>query len=100
MMRRATRYRAVPRRRQTGQSFIEYLAVTAFAVAVLASGSPSPLAQLSEAIQSYYTDYSFAISIASMPNCTISKSAAGASVTVDICPDLKNPSWPVSFTLP
>lgn len=86
--------------RQTGQSFIEYLTVTAFAVAVLATGSPSPLEMLGAAIQKYYTDYSFAMSLATIPKCEFAKSAAGYQVTLDACPDLHDPSWPITVKKP
>lgn len=96
------RRRMPPRnpRRQAGQSFLEYLTVTAFAVAVLATGSPSPLEQLATAIQKYYTDYSFAMSLATIPKCEFAKSAAGYQVTLDTCPDLNNPDWPISIKKP
>ena len=79
---------------------MEYLVVTLVAVVALTSGSPSPLALLNDAIQKYYTDYSFAMSIATIPNCTSSSSAGGVTVTVDKCLDLSNPTWPVSISLP
>lgn len=88
------------RRRQAGQSFMEYLVVTLVAVVALASGNPSPLSMLSEAIQKHYTDYSFAMSIATIPKCSSSSSAGGFTVTVDTCPDLANPTWPVSISTP
>lgn len=90
----------IARRRQAGQSFMEYIVVTLVAVVALTSGNPSPLSMLGDAIAKYYTDYSFAISIAAIPKCSSSSSAAGVTVTVDTCPDLKNPSWPVSISTP
>ncbi len=88
------------RRRQAGQSCMEYVVVTLVAVVSLSAGNPSPLSLLNDAIRKYYTDYSFAISIATIPKCSQSTSAAGVTVTVDTCPDLSNPTWPVSISTP
>lgn len=76
------------------------MVVTLVAVVALTSGNPSPLSMLNTAIQKYYTDYSFAISIAAIPKCSSATSADGFTVTVDTCPDLLNPTWPVSISTP
>ncbi|RJG05331.1 hypothetical protein D3870_04235 [Noviherbaspirillum cavernae] len=90
------------RRKQGGQSFMEYLVVLAFGVIVLVAGPNPPIQQLAKAIRDYYTDYSYAISISSMPNCFASTSggAAGVSgtVTTDKCLDLSDPKWPVDVS--
>lgn len=90
------------KKRQRGQSTVEYLVVLAVGVIVLVSGTDPPIQKLALAIRDYYTDYTFAISISSMPNCYISKGASAAgmsvSVTVDKCPNLSNPSWPVDVS--
>jgi hypothetical protein len=87
------------RRRNLGQSTIEYLMVLLFGVIVLITGTDPPIQKLALAIRGYYTDYTFALSISSMPNCfkTASVSGAGmaASATLDMCVDLKDPSWPI-----
>lgn len=90
------------RRRSGGQSLIEYIVVLMVGVIVLVTGDNPPIQKLATAIRDYYTDYSFAISISSMPNCYESKSASGAgmsaSVTLDKCIDLKDPEWPVDVS--
>jgi hypothetical protein len=86
------------RRRMRGQSFIEYLVVLMAGVIVLVSGNNPPIQQLASAIRDYYTDYSFALSISSMPNCFTGGSAGPVTVTVDKCPDLQNPTWPVDIS--
>jgi hypothetical protein len=90
------------RRRTRGQSLIEYLVVLMVGVLVLVTGDDPPIQKLAAAIQNYYTDYSYAISISSMPNCFITKSAGAAgvsaTVTVDKCLDLKKPDWPVDVS--
>lgn len=88
--------------RARGQSTIEYVVVLLFGVLVLVTGDNPPIQRLAAAIQEYYTDYSYAMSISSMPNCYIEKSAgAGGSsvtVTVDKCLDLNDPEWPVDVS--
>lgn len=90
------------RRRMHGQSLIEYLVVLMVGVIVLVTGDNPPIQKLATAIRDYYTDYSYAISIASMPNCYASKSAGAggvsATVTLDKCIDLKDPEWPVDVS--
>jgi hypothetical protein len=89
-------------RKSRGQSTVEYLVVVTVGVIVLVTGSDPPIQKLALAIRDYYTDYTYAISISSMPNCFDSKgaSALGHSVTVtlDKCPNLSNPSWPVDVS--
>jgi hypothetical protein len=90
------------RRHMRGQSFMEYLVVLAFGVIVLVAGPNPPIQQLATAIRDYYTDYSYAISISSMPNCFDSKSAGAggvsATATLDKCFDLSNPQWPIDVS--
>lgn len=90
------------RRRSLGQSMIEYLVVLMFGVIVLVTGENPPIQQLAKAIRDYYTDYSYAMSISSMPNCYASASGGAggvsASVTVDKCLDLKDPEWPIDVS--
>lgn len=85
-----------------GQSTVEYLVVLLFGVLVLVTGENPPIQRLASAIKEYYTDYSYAISVSSMPNCFIKKEgeAAGitATVTVDQCVDLKEPKWPIDVS--
>jgi hypothetical protein len=89
-------------RRMRGQSLIEYLVVLMVGVIVLVTGDNPPIQRLATAIRDYYTDYSYAISISSMPNCYSSASAGAggvsATVTVDKCLDLKDPEWPVDVS--
>lgn len=97
--------RAAPRRLrrpatagQRGQSFVEYMVVTIFAVLLLVGspdGSPSAIGLLVSAVKKFYTDYTFALSISSIPNCTLTKDVSVATVTVDKCFDLQDPSWPI-----
>jgi hypothetical protein len=92
-----------PRARQMrGQSLIEYLVVLMVGVIVLVTGDNPPIQRLATAIRDYYTDYSYAISISSMPNCFASASGGAggvsATVTVDKCVDLKDPEWPVDVS--
>jgi len=82
---------------QGGQAFIEYIVVLMLGVMVLTSGDPSALTMLKNAIQGYYTDYTFAVSISGMPDCTQSWSALGNTATADQCPDASSPTWPVKF---
>ncbi|HJV76475.1 MAG TPA: hypothetical protein VJ654_19820 [Noviherbaspirillum sp.] len=89
-------------RRMLGQSTVEYLVVLLFGVLVLVTGENPPIQRLASAIKEYYTDYSYAISVSSMPNCFIKEEAAAAgitaTVTVDECVDLKNPKWPIDVS--
>ena len=90
------------RRRSGGQSLIEYLVVLMVAVIVLVTGNDPPIQKLATAIRDYYTDYSFAMSISSMPDCYVSKSVSAggstATATLDKCVDLSNPQWPVDVS--
>jgi hypothetical protein len=89
-------------RHMRGQSLIEYLVVLMVGVIVLVTGDNPPIQRLATAIRDYYTDYSYAISISSMPNCFASASGGAggvsATVTVDKCLDLKDPEWPVDVS--
>ena len=87
-----------PRRKAGGQSTIEYLIVLMVAVIVLVVGDDPPIQKLAGAIRDYYTDYSYAISISSMPDCYYTKEAGPVTVGVDKCIDLKNPEWPVDIS--
>jgi hypothetical protein len=115
-----------------GQAMIEYLVVLAFSVLLLIRPFPAselnpnaPPGQtqgsvvdlLAQAIRDYHQHYSFAMSIAYIPNCTYTLSAdqtaiqsripqtiwplssfpitATASVTFDRCIDLLNPQIPM-----
>jgi len=95
MMPRVPMRRMPRRRRSGGQSLIEYVIVLMVGVIVLVSGDDPPIQKLAAAIQQYYTDYSFAISISSMPNCFTSKDIGPVTIGVDKCVDIKNPQWPV-----
>jgi len=86
------------RRRMGGQSLIEYVVVLMVGVIVLVSGDDPPIQKLASAIHEYYTDYSFAISISSMPNCFVSKDIGPVEIGVDKCIDLQNPEWPVDVS--
>ena len=81
-----------------GQSLIEYLVVLMVGVIVLVAGADPPIQKLATAIRDYYTDYSYAISISSMPNCFNSASVGPVTVGVDKCIDLQNPQWPVDVS--
>lgn len=99
MMMRAHRLRPVASRRKTaGQSLIEYLVVLLVGVIVLVTGTDPPIQKLATAIRDYYTDYSYAISISSMPNCFVSANAGPVTVGVDKCIDLQDPKWPVDVS--
>lgn len=91
--------RHAKRRRMAGQSLIEYLVVLMVGVIVLVAGTDPPIQKLATAIRGYYTDYSYAISISSMPNCFNSASAGPVTIGVDKCIDLKNPVWPVDISV-
>lgn len=109
-----------------GQASIEYVVVLAFSVIILlrpfsyndatnpnAATTEAPaLAQLASAIKDYHKHYTYAMAVASIPDCDyqtsvdISKlpaaitSSVGTSITVgtDICVDWSNPAIPgVSF---
>lgn len=99
-MNRHLKYRGS--RRTCGQSTIEYLVVLLFGVLVLVTGENPPIQRLATAIHEYYTDYSYAMSISSMPNCYTEQSGSGAgttvTVTVDKCLDLNDPEWPVDVS--
>ncbi len=86
------------RRRMRGQSTIEYLVVLMVGVIVLVTGNDPPIQKLATAIRDYYTDYSYAISISSMPNCFNSAGVGPVTVSVDKCVDLKDPEWPVDVS--
>lgn len=86
------------RRRQRGQSTIEYLVVLLVGVIVLVTGSDPPIQKLATAIREYYTDYSYAISVSSMPNCFNSAGVGPVTIGVDKCVDLKDPEWPVDVS--
>jgi hypothetical protein len=89
----------MPRRKKmAGQSLIEYVVVLMVGVIVLVSGDDPPIQKLASAIHEYYTDYSFAISISSMPNCFASKDVGPVQIGVDKCIDLQNPEWPVDVS--
>ncbi|MDF3035894.1 MAG: hypothetical protein K0S28_1168 [Paucimonas sp.] len=90
--------RPVSRRRMRGQSFLEYIVVLSVGVLVLVSGTDPPIQKLARAIRDYYTDYSFAISVSSMPNCFYDGSAGPVSYSVDKCIDVKDPEWPVDIS--
>lgn len=92
------RNRIPNRRRARGQSTIEYVVVLLVGVIVLVSGNDPPIQKLAVAIRDYYTDYSYAISVSSMPNCFTSKDIGPVSVGVDKCVDLKSPEWPVDVS--
>lgn len=85
------------RRRMRGQSTIEYLVVVMVGVLVLVLGTDPPIQKLAKAVREYYTDYSYAISVSSMPNCFNEFGAGPVKVGIDKCPDLKNPEWPVDI---
>jgi hypothetical protein len=91
---------------QSGQSSIEYILVLALAVVVLTAGNDPPLAKLAAAVRDYFGHYSYAMSFAQPPDCVQDKTIGGsgpggasasASATVDTCPDITNPSWPIDF---
>jgi len=77
---------------------IEYIVVLMVGVLVLVGGNDPPIQKLAAAIHEYYTDYSYGMSIAHMPNCFMDKSAGPVSVSVDKCINLKDPEWPVDVS--
>lgn len=86
------------RRRNGGQSMIEYLVVLMVGVVVLVTGDDPPIQKLAAAMHEYYTDYSYAISFSSVPNCFVTAEAGPVTIGVDKCIDLKNPEWPIDIT--
>lgn len=86
------------RRRSGGQSMVEYLVVLMVGVIVLVTGDDPPIQKLAAAIHEYYTDYSYAMSFSSVPNCFVTAEAGPVTVGVDKCVNLKNPEWPVDIT--
>lgn len=98
MMSRKKIMRMPNRKKMIGQSFVEYLVVLTMGVIILVTGDDPPIQKLASAIHEYYTDYSYAISISSMPNCFNSASAGPVTVNVDKCIDLQNPEWPVDVS--
>lgn len=92
------RHTIVHRKRARGQSTIEYVVVLLVGVIVLVTGTDPPIQKLAVAIRDYYTDYSYAISVSSMPNCFTSKDIGPVSIGVDKCVDLKDPEWPVDIS--
>ncbi len=87
-----------PPARMRGQSIIEYLVVLMVGVIVLVTGSDPPIQKLATAIRNYYTDYSYAISVSSMPNCFNSAGMGPVSISIDKCIDLKDPEWPIDIS--
>jgi hypothetical protein len=108
-------------RRQAGQAMIEYMVVLAFAVIVLIKpfsfddvNNPNatadqgpPLKQVATAIKDYHKHYSYAMSIAYIPDCdyqlALDKSSSLADIAgltgnvavgVDRCIDWTNPQFP------
>jgi hypothetical protein len=56
-----------PRRRQRGQSSIEYTIVTVLVILVLIEGGPdSPIAEIVKALKDYFGAYSWAISFTNL----------------------------------
>lgn len=49
--------------RQRGQSMVEYLVVALFACIVLAVGNPSPIESFLNAVQVFYANFTYAISL-------------------------------------
>lgn len=97
-MSRARLPRLANRRAVLGQSMIEYIVVLMVGVLVLVAGDDPPIQKLAAAIHEYYTDYSYGMSIAQIPNCYWEKSALSITISVDKCIDLKDPEWPVDVT--
>ena len=111
----------VGRKRQGGQAMIEYMVVLAFAVIVLikpfsyddvnnpnATANQQPaLKQVATAIKDYHEHYTYAMSIAYIPDCdytyALDKSASvndiasltgNVAIGVDRCIDWTNPQFP------
>lgn len=89
---------SLPRRKTGGQSTIEYVIVLLVGVIVLVVGNDPPIQKLAGAIRDYYTDYSFAISVSSMPDCFVTGNAGPVSAEADLCIDPKNLEWPVDIS--
>lgn len=108
-------------RRQSGQAIIEYVVVLAFGVILLlkpfslndtttpgaAADQQPALKQLANAIKDYHKHYSYAMAIASIPDCDyqfaydksssvgdIGALAGGITVGFDRCLDWQNPQIP------
>lgn len=93
-----TIWRNLGRARQTGQSSVEYLVViAAFTGTFALAGNVDALMQ---AIRNYFTDYSYAMSVAQVPDCVNTYGASAGpvsgSATVDKCPDINNPAFPIT----
>lgn len=83
---------------QAGQSSIEYIVVIAACMGgVLLTANVDGLMRN---IRDYFTDYSYAMSVAQVPDCMNvyggSVGPVSGSATLDKCPDLTNPTWPIS----
>ncbi len=52
---------------ESGQSSIEYIIVAFVVAMILMAGDPSPIAQLMNALRTFYQDYSWALSLAAIP---------------------------------
>ena len=52
---------------EKGQSSIEYIIVTVFALGLLFVGNPSPITRLMEALRTFSSDFSWAASVATLP---------------------------------
>ena len=93
---------------QAGQAMIEYAIVLAFGVIVLMQGGDqAPFKQLATAVKDYHKDYTYAMAIATIPDCdyqyAFDKSTTlgeivtltgGATVGFDRCIDWSNPQIP------
>ena len=123
-----------PTRRQTGQAMIEYMVVLAFGVIVLikpfsyndvsnpnATADQAPaLQQVAQAVRDYHQHYTYALSIAYIPDCDytyaldksvsaadIASLTGNAAISTDRCINWSNPQIPgvsvsgaLSFVLP
>ena len=86
---------------------IEYIVVLAFGVMLLIKGDASgasPVEKLADAIRNYHKHYSYAMAIATIPDCSYQfsyeKNPVGdykfsISATIDRCPDWDNPVMPI-----
>jgi hypothetical protein len=95
------------RRRSLGQAMIEYVVVLAFGVILLTKADASglsPVEQLAKAIRDYHKHYSYAMAIATIPDCSYEfnyeKTPYGdykfsVSATIDRCPDWENFEFPI-----
>ena len=95
------------RRRGLGQAMIEYVVVLAFGVILLVKADASglsPVEQLAKAIRDYHKHYSYAMAIASIPDCSYAFSYEKApygdykftiSGSIDRCPDWDNLEFPI-----